>query len=68
MIQGEADVRGVPFDVVAEGDRQQPVARALHRSAKKWRHLCLLPRLAAAFMITGQDIAIDGHVETFHIK
>ena len=21
-----------------------------------------------AFMITGQDIAIDGHVETFHIK
>ena len=22
----------------------------------------------AAFMINGQDIAIDGHVETFHIK
>ena len=47
VIEGEAEVRGVPFDVVADRDRQQPIHRALYRSAKKWRtSACTSPRRA----------------------
>ena len=67
VIQGEAKVRGVPFDVVAaEIVNNQSIAR--FTEAGRNGGPLPVPRLAAAAMITGQDIAIDGHVETFHIK
>ncbi len=67
VIQGEADVRGVPFDVVA---KEIVGNQSLERLTEAHEVAALAVYLAspAAFMINGQDIAIDGHVETFHIK
>jgi NAD(P)-dependent dehydrogenase (short-subunit alcohol dehydrogenase family) len=67
VIQGEADVRGVPFDVVA---KEIVGNQSLERFTEAHEVAALAVFLAspAAFMINGQDIAIDGHVETFHIK
>ena len=67
VIQGEADVRGVPFDVVA---REIVGNQSLERLTEAHEVAALAVYLAspAAYMINGQDIAIDGHVETFHIK
>ena len=67
VIQGEADVRGVPFDVVA---REIVGNQSLERLTEAEEVAALAVYLASpqAFMINGQDIAIDGHVETFHIK
>ena len=67
VIQGEADVRGVPFDVVA---REIVGNQSIERLTEAHEVAALAVYLAspAAFMINGQDIAIDGHVETFHIK
>lgn len=67
VIQGEADVRGVPFEVVA---REIVGNQSLERLTEAHEVAALAVFLAspAAFMINGQDIAIDGHVETFHIK
>lgn len=67
VIQGEADVRGVPFEVVA---REIVGNQSLERLTEADEVAALAVYLASpqAFMINGQDIAIDGHVETFHIK
>jgi NAD(P)-dependent dehydrogenase (short-subunit alcohol dehydrogenase family) len=67
VIQGEADVRGVPFEVVA---REIVGNQSLERLTEAEEVAALAVYLASpqAFMINGQDIAIDGHVETFHIK
>lgn len=67
VIQGEADVRGVPFDVVA---KEIVGNQSLERLTEPDEVAALAVFLASpqAFMINGQDIAIDGHVETFHIK
>jgi NAD(P)-dependent dehydrogenase (short-subunit alcohol dehydrogenase family) len=67
VIQGEADVRGVPFDVVA---KEIVGNQSLERLTEPEEVAALAVFLATpqAFMINGQDIAIDGHVETFHIK
>lgn len=67
VIQGEADVRGVGFQVVA---REIVANQSIERLTEAHEVAALAVYLAspAAFMITGQDIAIDGHVETFHIK
>jgi NAD(P)-dependent dehydrogenase (short-subunit alcohol dehydrogenase family) len=67
VIQGEADVRGVPFEVVA---KEIVHNQSLERLTEPEEVAALAVYLAspAAFMINGQDIAIDGHVETFHIK
>lgn len=67
VIQGEADVRGVSFDVVAKeivGNQSLERLTEAHEVAA----LAVFLASPAAFMINGQDIAIDGHVETFHIK
>ncbi len=67
VIQGEADVRGVPYDVVAKeivGNQSLERLTEAHEVAA----LAVFLASPAAFMINGQDIAIDGHVETFHIK
>ncbi|MFN0192378.1 MAG: SDR family oxidoreductase [Aestuariivirga sp.] len=67
VIEGEAKLRGVPFDVVAaEIVNNQSIAR--FTEAAEVAALCVFLASPAAAMITGQDIAIDGHVEVFHIK
>ena len=67
VIEGEAKVRGVPFDVVAaEIVNNQSIAR--FTEAEEVAALAVYLASPQAFMINGQDIAIDGHVETFHIK
>lgn len=67
VIEGEASLRGVSFDVVAqEIVGNQSLAR--FTEADEVAALAVFLASPAAFMINGQDIAIDGHVETFHIK
>jgi len=67
VISGEAGLRGVDPDIVAaELVSQQSLAR--FTEPEEIAKLCLFLASPAAFMINGQDIAIDGHVETFHIK
>ena len=67
VIQGEADMRGVPFEVVAKEMVGPNPSRALSSRKRLPTCACSSPRPAAK-MITGQDIAIDGHLETFHIR
>ena len=67
VIQGEADLRGVAFDVVAkEIVANQSISRFVEPG--EVAELCLFLASPRAFMINGQDIAIDGHIETFHIR
>ena len=67
VIQGEADMRGVPFDVVAkEMVFNQSIPR--FTEADEVADLCVFLTSPQAAMINGQDIAIDGHIETFHIR
>jgi NAD(P)-dependent dehydrogenase (short-subunit alcohol dehydrogenase family) len=67
VIEGEAKLRGVPFEAVAaEIVGNQSLAR--FTEADEVADLCVFLASPKAFMINGQDIAIDGHVETFHIK
>jgi NAD(P)-dependent dehydrogenase (short-subunit alcohol dehydrogenase family) len=67
VIEGEAAMRGVPFDVVAkEMVRNQSIAR--FTEPEEVAELCLFLASPKAAMINGQDIAIDGHLEAFHIR
>lgn len=67
VIQGEADVRGVPFDVVArEIVSNQSIERLIEPD--EVADLCVFLASDKARMINGEAIAIDGHAETFHIK
>jgi NAD(P)-dependent dehydrogenase (short-subunit alcohol dehydrogenase family) len=67
VAEDEAALRGVPLDVVAkELVSQQSLSR--FTEPEEVANLCLFLASPAAYMINGQDIAIDGHVETFHIK
>ena len=67
VIQGEADLRRVPFEQVA---KELTAGQSLERFVEPEEVASLALFLASpqAFMITGQDIAIDGHIEAFHIK
>jgi len=67
VIQGEADLRGLPFEQVA---KELTAGQSLERFVEAHEVASLAVFLASpqAFMITGQDIAIDGHIEAFHIK
>ena len=62
-------MRGVPFEVVASRDRHQDqsIPRFVEAGGRWPTSACSSPRPAAK-MITGQDIAVDGHIETFHIR
>jgi NAD(P)-dependent dehydrogenase (short-subunit alcohol dehydrogenase family) len=67
VIEGEANLRGVGTQLVAaELVNGQSLARFVE--AEEVANLALFLASPAAFMINGQDIAIDGHIETFHIK
>ena len=67
VIEGEARLRGGPFDVVAaEIVNNQSIAR--FTDADEVADLCVFLASEKARMISGEAIAIDGHVETFHIK
>jgi NAD(P)-dependent dehydrogenase (short-subunit alcohol dehydrogenase family) len=67
VIEGEAKLRGVGTQLVAaELVNGQSLARFVE--AEEVANLALYLASPAAFMINGQDIAIDGHIEAFHIK
>ena len=67
VIQGEADMRGVPFDVVArEMVWSQSISRFVEPS--EIADMCVFLGSAAASMVNVQAIAVDGHVETMHIR
>ncbi len=67
VIQGEADLRRIPFEQVA---KELTAGQSLERfvEAEEVASLAVFLASPQAFMITGQDIAIDGHIEAFHIK
>ncbi|MBG1231266.1 SDR family oxidoreductase [Aestuariivirga litoralis] len=67
VIQGEASLRNMPFDRVA---RELVAGQSLERFVEAHEIAALAVFLAspAAFMINGQDVAMDGHIEAFHIK
>jgi NAD(P)-dependent dehydrogenase (short-subunit alcohol dehydrogenase family) len=66
VIEGEAALRGVGSQIVAaELVSQQSLTR--FTEPEEIAALCQFLASPAAFMINGQDIAIDGHIETFHI-
>jgi NAD(P)-dependent dehydrogenase (short-subunit alcohol dehydrogenase family) len=67
VIQGEADMRGVPFDLVAKQSvGGQSIARFVEPD--EIADLALFLSSPQAKMINGQVIAVDGHTETFHIR
>ena len=67
VIQGEADMRGVAFDVVAnEMVKSQSISRFVEPD--EIADMCLYLASAAAKMVNGQAIAVDGHIETMHIR
>jgi NAD(P)-dependent dehydrogenase (short-subunit alcohol dehydrogenase family) len=67
VIQGEADMRGVPFEVVAkEMVWSQSISRFVEPG--EIADMCLFLASPAAKMVNGQAIAVDGHLETMHIR
>jgi NAD(P)-dependent dehydrogenase (short-subunit alcohol dehydrogenase family) len=67
VIQGEAEIRGVDFDVVAkEMTWSQSIPRFVE--PEEIADMCLFLASPAAKMVNGQDIAVDGHLETMHIR
>ena len=67
VIRAEADMRNVPFDEVAKEMVQgQSIARFVE--PEEIAELCLFLASPKAKMINGQQLAIDGHTETFHIR
>jgi NAD(P)-dependent dehydrogenase (short-subunit alcohol dehydrogenase family) len=67
VIRGEAEMRGVPFEVVEkEIVGSQSISRMVEPD--EIADLVLFLSSPAAKMITGQAIAVDGHTEAFHIK
>lgn len=67
VIQGEADLRGVDFEVVArEIVSNQSIERLVDPA--EVADLCVFLASPKARMISGQALAVDGHAETFHIK
>ena len=67
VIEGEATLRGVPFEQVA---KQMVGGQSIERFVEpdEIADLALFLASPQAKMINGQAIAIDGHTETFHIK
>jgi NAD(P)-dependent dehydrogenase (short-subunit alcohol dehydrogenase family) len=67
VIRGEAELRGVAEAVIAkEIVWNQSISRFVE--PEEVAGLCVFLASPAAHMINGQDIAIDGHLEAFHIR
>jgi NAD(P)-dependent dehydrogenase (short-subunit alcohol dehydrogenase family) len=67
VIQGEADIRGVGFDAIAkEMTWSQSIPRFVE--PEEIADMCLFLASRAAKMVNGQAIAVDGHLETMHIR
>ncbi len=67
VIQGEADLRGVPFDeMAAQMVGGQSISRLVE--PQEIADMALFLASPAARMVNGQAIAVDGHTETFHIR
>ena len=67
VIQDEANLRGVAFDVVSkELTWSQSIPRFVE--PEEIADLCVFLSSPGAKMINGQAIAVDGHTETFHIR
>jgi NAD(P)-dependent dehydrogenase (short-subunit alcohol dehydrogenase family) len=67
VIQAEADMRGVSFEVVA---KESVWAQSIPRFVEpdEIADMCLFLASPASKMVNGQAIAVDGHTETFHIR
>jgi NAD(P)-dependent dehydrogenase (short-subunit alcohol dehydrogenase family) len=67
VIEGEAEQRGVPFEVVA---KEIVWAQSISRFVEpdEIADMCLFLASPAASMVNGQAIAVDGHLETMHIR
>ena len=67
VIQGEADIRGVPFEQVAE---QLVSGQSIPRfvEPEEIADMCMFLASPASKMVNGQAIGVDGHTETFHIR
>jgi NAD(P)-dependent dehydrogenase (short-subunit alcohol dehydrogenase family) len=67
VIEGEAQMRGVDFDVVAkEMVWSQSISRLVE--PQEIADMCLFLASPAAKMVNGQAIAVDGYLETMHIR
>lgn len=67
VIQGEAEQRGVDFSVIEkEMVGSQSISRFVE--PEEIADMCLFLASPAAKMVNGQAIAVDGHLETMHIR
>jgi NAD(P)-dependent dehydrogenase (short-subunit alcohol dehydrogenase family) len=67
VIQGEAEQRGVDFSVIeTEMVGSQSISRFVE--PEEIADMCLFLASPAAKMVNGQAIAVDGHLETMHIR
>ena len=67
VIDGEAKMRGVDFDVVAkEMVWGQSISRFVE--PQEIADMCLFLASPGSKMVNGQAIAVDGYLETMHIK
>jgi NAD(P)-dependent dehydrogenase (short-subunit alcohol dehydrogenase family) len=67
VIHGEAEQRGVEFSVIEkEMVGSQSISRFVE--PEEIADMCLFLASPAAKMVNGQAIAVDGHLETMHIR
>lgn len=67
VIEGEAALRGASFEAIEkELTWSQSIPRFVE--PEEIADMCLFLASPAAKMVNGQEIAVDGHTETFHIR